>query len=67
MKPVFEDTHCPRCGNSDETESDEAVQMVMPVPNEALDRTRVVWCAAGHITVINGKGKVTEVNDWDTR
>ena len=65
MKPIFEDTHCPRCGDSDGSTSDEAVQMVLPVDDQALDRTRVIWCAAGHITVINGRGKVTSVENWD--
>ena len=65
MKPIFEDTHCPKCGDSDGVTGDEAVQMVLPVNDQALDRTRVIWCAKGHITVINGRGKVTSVENWD--
>lgn len=57
-KPKFEDTHCPRCGDSDGICGDEAVQMV-------TDEMRVIWCAAGHITIIdNESGKVTQVEGF---
>ena len=65
MKPVFEDTHCPRCGDDNGVKDDEAVQMVVPCPNNTLGKTRLIWCAAGHIMVINGRGKVTNVINWE--
>lgn len=58
IKPKFEDTHCPRCGDSDGITSDEAVQMVA---GEGKYRRRVVWCAAGHISIIDADGKTVGV------
>ena len=51
MQPHFEETHCPRCGDSDGVTSDEAVQLVLETDTDG-NRTRLIWCAKGHVTAI---------------
>ncbi len=61
MKPIFEDTACPRCGDSDGITSDEAVQMVVRGGVvKGQPTVRVIWCATGHITVIDGDKVIME-------
>ena len=46
-KPTFSDaTQCPQCGNGDGIYID-AVRM-------SLGDTSIIWCAEGHVTVIEG-------------
>ena len=58
MKPHFEETSCPRCGDSDGITTDDAVQLVITGDIDGY-RTRVIWCEKGHVTAINHKGIVT--------